>query len=181
MAFDLLQKYSHHPKHIYRHDLESIFYVMVIFFSRYEFKATQPTSGREERLKKRSHPPLSEWFDPTLSWDRLANEKWVFMMHPVSCDSPLHMRNIMSSSFGGFEEWISDLKDALVDGFWARNLVIRQEQKAQKIGKVPTSFNHETLGGEVQYSTFFDVMKNFEGKALRAPPQSDNVDVTMEL
>ncbi|KAF9013631.1 hypothetical protein BDZ89DRAFT_1118785, partial [Hymenopellis radicata] len=128
MAIDLLRKYSHHPGHIYRHDLESIFYVMVIFFSRYEFNsATQSTSGLEERIKKRSHPPLSDWLDPTLSWDRLASAKWDFMMHAVRFDSPFHTNHIMSSSFGGFKGWIRALKHSLTQGFMAFGYALEEE------------------------------------------------------
>ncbi|KAF9013623.1 hypothetical protein BDZ89DRAFT_995405 [Hymenopellis radicata] len=165
MAIDLLQNDSLHPQHIYRHDLESLFYVMLVLFTRYEFEAVQPTSShiqdRAERLAKRSHPPLSEWFDSTQSWNTLGERKEFFVTRVRSLNSLLETDNMISSSFEDFKDWISSLRDALSDGFQARSKALREEKKARKLGKASAPFNDATLGGEFQYSTFFDVMKNF--------------------
>ncbi|KAF9016195.1 hypothetical protein BDZ89DRAFT_994644 [Hymenopellis radicata] len=185
MAIDLLRKNSIQPEHIYRHDLESLFYVMLILFTRYELTAAEPTSSqiqdRAERLAKRSHAPLSEWFDSALSWEALSKEKLAFINSAEASDSPLHTNNIISSSFQGFKPWISRLKEALQDGIHARIVALRKEETAKNNRKAPPSFDYATFGGEFQYSTFFDVMKNFGDKALRAPPQSLDIDATMEL
>ncbi|KAF9016192.1 hypothetical protein BDZ89DRAFT_409497 [Hymenopellis radicata] len=185
MAIDLLRKYSLQPEHIHRHDLESLFYVMLILFTRYELEAAEPTSSRiqdrAERLARRRKAPLTQWFDSTLSWEALSKEKEIFLARIEAPDSPLHMNNIISSSFQGFKDWIWSLKDALQDGFHAQTQALRQEEKAKIRGKAPAPFDYATLGGEFQYSTFFDVMKNFGDKALRAPPQSLDIDDTMEL
>ncbi len=71
-----------------------------------------------------------------------------------------------------------NLKDALEDGLDARRGALRQQRKAQSKGEVPEPFVYETLGGNVQYSTFFDVMKNFGDKSLRAPPYSLDINAT---
>ncbi|KAF8915070.1 hypothetical protein CPB85DRAFT_1295551 [Mucidula mucida] len=181
MAIDLLGKDSHQPEHIYRHDLESLFYVMLILFARYEFIAAEPNDDRGERLVKRHKAPLSEWFDPTLSWDTLAEKKQYFITNIPPVTSSLHMNHILSSSFQGFKPWISRLKNALQDGLGARNRALRDLEEALESGEVPPSFAYETLGGKVQYSTFFDVMKNFGGKVLRAPPYSLDITATTSL
>ncbi|KAF9013620.1 hypothetical protein BDZ89DRAFT_1142551 [Hymenopellis radicata] len=183
MAIDLLRTYSIQPEHIYRHDLESLFYVMLILFTRYELRVAEPTSShiqdRAERLAKRMNPPLGEWFDSTLSWETLAKEKEIFLTRTEAPDSPLETDNMVSSSFADFKDWISSLREALKDGFQARDKAVSKEKKAKKLGKAPAPFDYATLGGEFQYSTFFDVMKNFGDKALRAPPL--DLDDTMEV
>ncbi len=181
MAIDLLRKHSVQPDHTYRHDLESLFYVMLILFARYEFIAAEPNDDRAERLVKRDKAPLSEWFDPTRSWEKLWKEKNDFFTGAQGSSDSLHMNNIMSSSFQGFKTWISSLREALQDGLLARLVAIRQETKAQGKGQVASSFVYETLGSNFQYSTFFDVMKNFGDKALRAPPYSLDTTPTTSL
>ncbi|KAF8915087.1 hypothetical protein CPB85DRAFT_453952 [Mucidula mucida] len=130
MAIDLLRKHSVQPNHLYRHDLESLFYVMLILFARYELIAAEPNEDRVERLLKRSEAPLSEWFDPTLSWEKLGKEKNDFFTGAQGSSDSLHMNNIMSSSFQGFRTWISRLKDALEDGLDARRGAVRAADKA---------------------------------------------------
>ncbi len=90
MAIDLLREYSLQPEHIYRHDLESLFYVMLTVFTRYELIATEPTSQdhRARRLLRRIDPLLSEWFDSTTSWERLSKEKELFFTSTLLFDSP---------------------------------------------------------------------------------------------
>ncbi|KAF8915050.1 hypothetical protein CPB85DRAFT_452813 [Mucidula mucida] len=126
MAIDLLRKHSVQPDHIYRHDLESLFYVMLILFARYEFIAAEPDDDGAERLVKRLKAPLSEWFDPTLSWATLAQKKNDFFTGAQGSGDLLHMNNILSSSFRGFKPWISRLKNALEDGLVARNRALRE-------------------------------------------------------
>ncbi len=181
MAIDLLGKDSHQPEHIYRHDLESLFYVMLILFVGYEFIAAEPNEDRAERLWIRSEAPLSEWFDSSLSWEALAQNKNDFFTGAQGSGDLLHMNNIMSSSFQGFRTWISRLKDALEDGLDARKRAVRAADKAMDRGEEPASFAYETLGGEYQYSTFFEVMKSFEGTLLRASAKYGDGDTAMKL
>ncbi|KAF8915069.1 hypothetical protein CPB85DRAFT_1560535 [Mucidula mucida] len=178
MAIDLLRKHSVQPNHLYRHDLESLFYVMLILFARYELIAAEPNDDRGERLVKRHKAPLSEWFDPTLSWETLGKDKQIFITDTPPVNSSLHMNHILSSSFQGFKTWISRLKNALEDGLGARNRALREVEDS---GEAHPSFVSETLGGNFQYSTFFGLMKSFGGKALRAPPYSLDTTPTTSL
>ncbi|KAF8915051.1 hypothetical protein CPB85DRAFT_1433253 [Mucidula mucida] len=168
MAIDLLGKDSHQPEHIYRHDLESLFYVMLILFARYEFIAAEPNDDRGERLVKRRKAPLGEWFDPTLSWDILAEKKQYFITDIPPVTSSLHMNHILSSSFVAFRDWVRLLKLALRKGLVARQEVALEEESGVK----DPDFDRPTLGHHVEFSSFYEVMKNFEGKPLRAPPQA---------
>ncbi len=183
MAIDLLRKDSLHPAHIYRHDLESLFYVMLILFARYEFIAAESNDDRAERLLKRSEAPLSEWFDSTLSWEALGEKKELFFTRIMLSDSPYETENMISSSFADFTDWISDLRYAFKEGLQALDRAITLAKRAVKSGKAPsqTSFTNATLGGKFRYSTFFNVMKNFGDKALRAPPYSLDTTPTTSL
>ncbi|KAF8915089.1 hypothetical protein CPB85DRAFT_1433285 [Mucidula mucida] len=184
MAIDLLRKHSVQPDHLYRHDLESLLYVMLILFTHYELITAEPTSipinNRGERLVERLDAPLGQWFDPTLSWNTLAEKKLSFLTRPELDDSPFETENMVSASFADFTDWISDLRDALGEGIQGQGKALKQARKDKRVGKAPPRkpFANSTLGGKFRYSTFFNVMKNFGDKALRAPPYSLDTNPT---
>ncbi|KAF8154851.1 hypothetical protein B0H34DRAFT_540338 [Crassisporium funariophilum] len=73
MAIDLLRPTP--TTHLYRHDLESLFYVIVIFVTRYH-------GGKEIK-----NPPLQTWFE--LSPEALGHAKLTFLPFHCCLHSPL--------------------------------------------------------------------------------------------
>lgn len=127
MAMDRLKMRD--PTHWPRHDLESIFWGIVLFTSRYD---------KGHLIKK---PPFRLWY--RLQVDQLAAEKWMV----------LHNLTTEHKSTPSFERlkhaWIFPLSDLLIDG-----LLVRERANRDRIEMEP-----ETLGGFVTHEKFLKIMK----------------------
>ena len=130
MAIDLLRPDP--PAHMYRHDLESMFYVLTWITSRFH-------DGEEI-----ADPPLQEWADE--GGATLVDKKYRFIMS----EPPQPM-----SEFDALGRWVVSLQTMFRDGFLARTkycseLAIAIRSKAMH----PPIFEDETLGGFVTFDTF---------------------------
>ncbi|KAK0493009.1 hypothetical protein EDD18DRAFT_1181829, partial [Armillaria luteobubalina] len=99
MAFDLLTEEEDSNRHLYRHDLEALFYVMLIICCRHSIIKVQPkgTSQLEEIPAN-----FSQWFDHKMSWNLLAKVKESFFIH----SEPLPV----SPCFEGFRRCVNALR-----------------------------------------------------------------------
>ncbi|KAF9004514.1 hypothetical protein BDZ89DRAFT_1169185 [Hymenopellis radicata] len=70
MAVDLLRSHRSELVHLYRHDLESLFYVMLILSTRHQISCDglHPRARPKNNLVARAAPPFSDWFDSSLTW-----------------------------------------------------------------------------------------------------------------
>ncbi len=171
MAVDLLRTDKKETVHLYRHDLESLFYVLLILSTRHRISYY----GLPEayNLVKRVAPPFSEWFKSSLTWEQLAVAKDNFIKTAFRGTMTINNLFPPDSSFVGFRNWIIRLKSVMSSGFNGREDYYDAIVMAQELGDIEgqnITFTEETLDGKIQYSTFFDVMKSFAGKDLRAPP-----------
>ncbi|KAF8915043.1 hypothetical protein CPB85DRAFT_1295455 [Mucidula mucida] len=173
MAVDLLGSHKSGTVHLYRHDLESLFYVMLILSTRH--RISYNGIPRANNLVKRVAPPFSEWFKSSLTWEQLgaAKDRLIFKGFP-SDDPTMSLDKLFppDSSFIGFRNWIIRLRAPMKRGFEARVAYDDELALAQAEGVEfdSESVDEKTLGKNIQYSAFFAVMKSFAGKALRAPP-----------
>ena len=140
MAIDLLQHPP--PTHLYRHDLESLFYVIVILTSRYH-------EGRELT----ENPPLQAWFD--LGADDLLDKKVSFMMNRGVPQPTLHFQKI--------EGMISSMRKMFRDAFAAQadhtdNINKMTKMVAREKQAVP-EFDESTLGGHINFDKFHEILK----------------------
>jgi hypothetical protein len=94
MAIDLLDR--HPTAHMYRHDLESLFYVLVWITSRFHDR------------KEITDPPLQDWLES----DDLFLVKSTFMLHAPDFHP--------TEGFESFKPWISLMQGMFLDGFTAR-------------------------------------------------------------
>jgi serine/threonine protein kinase len=129
MAINLLRPGP--PVHMYRHDLESMFYVLVWITSRFN-------NGEEI-----TEPPLQEWAD--LGGVALVKEKNSFFMS-------LPPRR--TAQFESFGRWVVPLQTMFRDGFssWTKHL-----SEISVAGPQTSSHPHfedETLGGLVTFDKF---------------------------
>jgi Fungal protein kinase len=132
MAIDLI-----HPDptvHMYRHDLESMFYVLVWITSRFH-------NGQEI-----ADPPLQEWADN--SGATLLEKKSFFFMMSAS---PRR-----TQQFESFGPWVVSMKNMMQDGFLARERYISAVGLAKSRNSPP--FEHDTLGGFVTFEKFQAVL-----------------------
>ena len=127
MAIDLLRPDP--PVHMYRHDLESMFYVVVWITSRFH--------NGDEILD----PPLQEWADN--GGLALLEKKNLFIMFVPP------QRTAQFESFG---RWVVSMQKMMRDGFSARTEYFSEVGLAESPNLPP--FEHETLGGFVTFDKF---------------------------
>ncbi|KAF9464594.1 hypothetical protein BDZ94DRAFT_1256112 [Collybia nuda] len=185
MAIELLQDDCDNPHpilHLYRHDLESLAYVLLLLCSRNKFN---PDIRSIERLQQ---SPFDNWFDPALSWNGLAESKRNYLQGRLSISTKVH------PSFQDFIPWIQSLLFAFADGFEAKrkweknterfggllkegpstkweagsllNRTLRGRGPVTKKVQKPAPFKEETLGGQVVYLSLLRSLSNFAGNPL---------------
>ncbi|KAF9004879.1 hypothetical protein BDZ89DRAFT_1026157 [Hymenopellis radicata] len=164
MALDLQKPHQFTVRHLYRHDLESLFYVLLMLVCRHDI-----VHRDKYHQELRENPPFEEWFDGRQSWAELHRTKgrlyWNRRDFIKSCIAP---------GFNEFEEWVISLWKVLARGFSKRREAEMWEPQAEdftmderlypalKAGHLKESVmepqltvDNETLGKEVSYWTFF--------------------------
>ena len=127
MAIDLLQRDV--PVHMYRHDLESMFYVLVWITSCFH-------NGKEI-----ADPPLQEWADHGET--ALVKEKRSFIM----LEPPLPTMH-----FEPLGRWVVSMQKMIHNGFTARRDYRSELRLTPTVP--PPHFNDETLGSLVTFDKF---------------------------
>lgn len=121
MAIDRLDKNP--PRHMFRHDLESLFYVIIWLTMRYE-------NGVEIE-----DPPLESWAKSDSA--RLIEEKQLLLFRGLPDPLP---------SFMALRPMMDEIRMMFLNGMVAYNTKENDN-----------SFDHETLGGHVTFTKFWDV------------------------
>lgn len=146
MAIDLLDETP--PTHLYRHDLESLFYILVWAAVHFDIK-------KKRRLS--THGCLSTWLNSTY---RVAmNAKYAFFSTE---DSSSRVRHEIREEFVPvWNQWIIPLRklfaDAIADGFqhWESEV-----------------YNMRTYGGRITFDSFMGVLKQ-EPRQAKLPSSPD--------
>ncbi|KAK0463011.1 uncharacterized protein EV420DRAFT_1639099 [Desarmillaria tabescens] len=156
MAYELLinDENGNPPQHLYRHDVESIFYVILLLCVRYEVVITQESSTPAivERRKVRSQ--FDAWYND--SHDTLMDKKNAFFT-PRSSFSPL-----VNSGFADFQPWADQIHKRFIVGFSALNHYMIFQPCERATGP----FDEETLQDWVSYSVIAEICSQFAGSAL---------------
>ncbi|KAF8522483.1 hypothetical protein BU17DRAFT_87118 [Hysterangium stoloniferum] len=132
MSIDLMDP-SSPVKHLYRHDLELIFYVSMFFTARYQ-------NGTEIH-----NPPLEEWF--TLGGNSLRAKKVLF----ISASLPT-----LTPQFTSLKWHLVSMCQAILRGHTDCADHEHGIEKLQAGLPVP-SFDHETLNGHLTFQVFDDI------------------------
>ena len=152
--------------HLYRHDLESLFYIMVILATHYEIEG--PKKGRGGGVRMRGGElPFEEWFDEP-SYKKLASFKRTFLSECKNLD--------LSPTLEDFRDWLLDLRASLASGFQAKDRHNYQQEKKQRLlmkkskqagdkakPAKPATFDDETLGGHIKYSDLIRPARHLTG------------------
>ncbi|KAJ3909431.1 protein kinase [Lentinula edodes] len=145
MSLDLLNP-DWEGGHLYRHDLESLFYIMLCLACRYEAPGVPAPEPR----------PYSQWFSGTDA-DVLDNKSKV-LLNALGKGLPVQ------AYFSGFEEGLWEIFTEIRSGYLQRPLV---HPKPRKSGAVKNStFEWTTMNEHVSYTMMRSVMSSFEGKPL---------------
>ncbi|KAJ3768524.1 hypothetical protein FB446DRAFT_266455 [Lentinula raphanica] len=149
--------------HLPRHDLESLFFIILCLVCRYD---------ELYRLKPCAEPrPFTKWFAGS------DDDVWAYKLSFIidSADLPIQ------PYFTAFEPWVTDLHDCLVDGYHDRpRLKSNPEIPPSKIARSrPVDYDWNTLGGIVTYQNFRLVMSTFrdvplETRWLGSKPRTDS-------
>ena len=161
MAYELLEKTD--CIHLYRHDLESLLYIMATLVTRYEIGDSGEGSERKGRMQMREglqELPFQRWFDQ-LSYEVLGCFKFNFCTTKSRID--------LSPTFEDFGGWLRKVHLAFKRGVLAKNnhlfLVSQQaDGDGQSGDETIPQFDDETLGGHVHYSAFIEPARNLKGK-----------------
>ncbi|KAK0431927.1 hypothetical protein EV421DRAFT_1911438 [Armillaria borealis] len=169
MAYELFidDENGNPGKHLYRHDLESIFYVILLLCCRCELVTAQKSPEREILVRTKVHSQFDKWYRNGRDSLLMASKCAVFM--EIFEASPR-----LGSGFTDFQPWIDGFALQFARGFCLRTkhkLVLEDyepENEVKKISK-PTAmepFDDETLKGCVSYSAIVDICSKFAGPAL---------------
>ena len=174
MACELLM--GQNTPHLYRHDIESLFYIMLLTCGRYTFEEVKINKEPTQKMVLRKEaPPYKSWFDQH-DYMALGKDKDYFFL---SNETPIEL----SQPFEGFREWLEDIRFCFSQGFRskvARSNVIPKKRIVEGVGESSgggdpalSLFDDETLGGHVSYSSFIyrirDLEGDLEGLVIRYP------------
>jgi len=138
----------------YRHDLESLFYVMLIMVCHY----TKPGVKAEEL-------PYLEWF--TEGDNSLFNSKRTLLTEATWEIPPI------SDFFAGYKVWLSRIQGSLWDGMFGYGQYLRKLRAGTSVNNEQ---KHDTFCGHFSYDTMRVILNTFENEALltRDPKRSSN-------
>lgn len=157
MAAELLRKKS--PAHLYRHDVESFFYIMLFAGAYYTIGI--PEGQKEPCVIGRGleELPYQHWLDETC--DRsLSDFKTCFFwnLEPIE----------ISEEFGDFRPWLKSLQRRFHKGFRLQPSRRSEDDSPSEFDDEddPSSsgFDDETLGGMITYSTILKPVRRLTGK-----------------
>jgi len=147
--------------HLYRHDVESLFYIMLILATHYEIQV--PEDGRSGGVQVRSGKlPFERWFGQP-SYEDLASFKQTFFSSSGNLE--------LSPSFEGLRGWLLRLRKAFSLGYAAKQHHRQQQQfllEDQMDGPSDEGtlaiFDDETLGRHVDYSALINPVRSLKGE-----------------
>ncbi|KAK0488047.1 hypothetical protein EDD18DRAFT_1292023 [Armillaria luteobubalina] len=83
MSHDLL--WPANVGHLYHHDIEALFYVLMIFCCRYEIvRSVKGPVIQKVGLKEEETKPFADWFDRSITWETLSEKKGNFLSSDTS-------------------------------------------------------------------------------------------------
>ena len=166
MAQELLQGLS--TIHLYRHDLESLFYIMLLMGARHTIapaKGGPDTKGRSQVVMLKGTRPYQTWFDTRL-YTTLGSIKQSFISNKPAIE--------LSPAFEDFRLWLEGLRYDFSEGFkykdhhsgiqpppWRRRPT---GGSAGGVTPAPVPFDNETLGGHVDYSSIIESTRYLKGE-----------------
>ncbi|KAJ3920781.1 protein kinase [Lentinula edodes] len=149
MSYDLLNS-SWKRGHLYRHDLESLFYIILCLACRYRKPGVPADEPR----------PFSKWYSG--SDKDICGEKCVFLFNPYT-DFPIQ------PYFAGFTSWLWLLFEDFCAGYKQRPIYHRSTSKKYPeyfYDSEGLRFDWTTLNKCVTYARMRLIMSSFEGQKL---------------
>ena len=178
MAQELLKGTS--PLHLYRHDIESLFYIMLLMSARHTIGT--PEKEKEPRVLMRGSTglPYQKWFDQQ-DYDTLGSLKGTFFSDMQAIE--------LSPVFEDFRPWLKGLQHCFSQGFKLKPSISNDDVPewatavtTPGINPSAAQFDDETLGGLIKYATVMapvpKLTGELEGLAIRDPRQRSSVSTS---
>ena len=146
--------------HLYRHDVESLFYIMLVLATHYEIYIPEE-EGLQGGLRMRQGLetlPFEAWFDQP-HYATLGSLKYTFLSKLPHLD--------LSPTFEDFRDWLEDLHLCFQRGIASKDThkgLVAWQQRRGGLSAATSQFDEETLGGYICYSTLIDPARNLKGK-----------------
>jgi len=147
MAHELLMEGS--TAHLYRHDLESFFYIMLLLCGRH----TISTDEIPQVIKREDQLPYERWFKAP-DYATLGSLKGTFFADMEAIELP--------GAFNDFRGWLLKVQKAFSVGF--RKKLDHDQGGDSDDEAPPAAFDNETLGGRVKYSTIIGHARSLTGE-----------------
>ena len=156
MAQELLRGTS--PIHLYRHDLESLFYVMLLTCGCNTLLSVEGKTEQPQRLVMRQmeNLPYKRWFGEH-NFDTLGKIKVAFFSSVETIQ--------LSKCFEDFRPWLEIIQLQFSRGFIAKSTYLI-EQRGRKYSGTSfevNRFDEETLGGHIRYASFIEPVHRLTG------------------
>jgi len=171
MAQELLD--GRRPLHLYRHDVESLFYVMLLVSARYSIVPPQQQNQPRVVMRGSAGLPYDDWF----------NER---CHHTLSCLKSSFLVGMcpieLSPDFKDFHPWLFGIQYWFSEGFkcrppskegvpdWAIAMV------GDDVEPAADPYDDETLGGYIEYAGILTAIPHLEGEleslVIRDPQHS---------
>jgi hypothetical protein len=158
MAQELLKGTS--TIHLYRHDIESLFYVMLTMCGRRTIDDARGGMAMRDGVL-----PYQMWFNLERSYT-LGCIKGSFFWDAEAIE--------LSPPFDDFRVWLEDIQRCFGKGFISKASPSREEPSEwvrrwcegllDEVIPTPTPFDDETLGGYVNYSAIIEPTRRLEGE-----------------
>jgi serine/threonine protein kinase len=158
MAHELLLGTS--GTHLYRHDLESLFYVMLLTAARHTVGSPKKGGKRRLIMRKLKMLPFHGWFDQ-INYETLGSLKGAFLADKKALS--------LAKDFKDFHQWLKFLQRCFHIGFKKQPSSDDDEVQDWEAGLIeaergPPDFDDETLGGCITYSTMIAPARHLGGK-----------------
>jgi len=160
MAHELLIEAS--PLHLYRHDLESLFYIMLLTAARHTIGTPEGENKPRVILRRSQMLPHEKWFNVPC-YLTLGSLKATFLLttQPITLSRVFRdflpwLRGLQLCFSTGFKQKPSRIGDGEVLPDWAVALT--------KSGVQPPQFDDETLGGYITYATMITSVPHLTGE-----------------
>jgi len=144
MANELLKGTS--PIHLYRHDVESLFYIMLLMSAHHTIGIPENAEKPQVVVRKSAMLPYREWFN-TRNYRMLGSLKGTFFSDMEDIE--------LSPIFEDFRPWLKLLQRHFSIGFRLKPPPDDKGFSLSWVDIMPTAdqFDNETLGGYINYAT----------------------------
>jgi len=160
MAHELLKGTS--PLHLYRHDVESLFYIMLLMSAHHTIGIPKNAEKPQVFRRESARLPYRKWSN-IQDYYTLGLHKWGFFFYMKTIE--------LSPIFEDFRPWLEGLQHCFSEGFKRRPTPNKPAvpgwlaaEIAAEVGPPISQFDDETLGGYIKYTTFIRLAGSMTGE-----------------